>query len=72
MISGAPLGNQSERNQFMRSVDESYTMRRGTVSASKLNEVVGSNPVTPSKNPGVPEYFAFGSSLDYQAGSTRV
>ena len=47
-------------------------MRRGTVSASKLNEVVGSNPVTPSKNPGVPEYFAFGSSLDYQAGSKRV
>jgi hypothetical protein len=34
--------------------------------------VVGTNPVTPSKEPGVPEYFAFGSSMDYQASSKRV
>ena len=37
-----------------------------------MNEVMGSNPVTPSKEPGIPEYFAFGSSLDYQASQKRV
>lgn len=49
-----------------------FLTQRAIVSAHKLNEVNGSNPVTPSKEPGVPEYFAFGSSMDYQASQKRV
>lgn len=49
----------------------SFTQKK-IVSVQKLNEVIGSNPVTPSKEQSIPEYFAFGSSMHYQASQKRV